>query len=358
MIHSNSSPLPWEEFGSMWRAGGLLWAGVLAAGFLSLRHFFALEVWRETWRVLAPSSLPAREISYVRVEQCFAQGVSLLRAGLVLSESYWKELDQLPFPWGKVVPAFLKGLRAEGARVLPTLQRLEDLARKDREARNDGRARVAPALAQAWVGLAMVGGCGVALPFLLDEVLVRPWSWAAVCGVSLFLGMLALVWIQSLASSVVNLGLRGVERSLILWAPLAGEMLLATLRSGCPPDLAWNRMHQELMTGAPLLAEGWGVSLWDHQRGEFSRRAGVWSVFYQLGSEMRAALMVSLMEGRSSGDSIESALQRFRFELQVETDKGLRLLSHRALVPLFALNLPAVLLMLGYAFYTVWLESV
>src|SRR3990167_5842588 len=72
-----------------------------------------------------------------------------IEAGVVPPGEAWDGLEGLPAPWGRLCSESVRGLRAGGAPVLPTLRRLRAAAESARDRESRSRARASQSLGQA-----------------------------------------------------------------------------------------------------------------------------------------------------------------------------------------------------------------
>lgn len=128
----------------------------------------------------------------------------------------------------------------------------------------------------------------------------------------------------------------------------APEALLAGIRTGTPPDLAWGQMMIDLTRNSSELATIWGGSIWD-DGGRFEVSNPAERLIARFAVRMKNLIRLSLMEGRPCVDRIEGELSTLRAELRTEIERELQSLGARSLKPLFICVAPAVfgLLILG-----------
>lgn len=279
-----------------------------------------------------------------------------LATGLVPRAERWAALRALPAPWGALSADSLEELRACGGAILPTLRRLRELAQDHDAALVEARARSSQALGQAAVCALLVPGFGSALYVFLPGVEGRAWAWGAACACAMAMSGVGALWMLAMAERARWAGLPDVARPWVLAAQCAGERFLALVRSGNPTDLAWARACALLKEGAPELAARWGASAWNAPaRGPSPRRVAPAAVaLEELGSGLRKAVQVSLMEGRPCTERVETALMALRQDLRSHIERELGLLGTRALKPLFFCVAPALLSLLAFGMWLSW----
>ena len=138
--------------------------------------------------------------------------------------------------------------------------------------------------------------------------------------------------------------------------------MLARIRSGTPPDLAWVEACREVSCFEPELALAWGGSIWgEGGAGEGGRpswlESGLGKELLSWGQGLRQALSVSVWEGRPCLDRMESSLRQLRSGCQAVVDADLQRLSIRSLLPLFLCSAPAVLGLIAFGLILTWGEA-
>ncbi|MCM2277288.1 MAG: hypothetical protein NDJ89_04375 [Oligoflexia bacterium] len=274
-----------------------------------------------------------------------------LEAGLLPAPARWDALQSLSAPWAQLTSESLGQLRSAGGALLPTLRRVRALASAHAVAWDEGRAKSAQALGQAFACALLAPLFGLILYLLLPGVSERPWMWGFACLAALGLTCAGSLWLHALAEAARWGGLAAMERPWMLAAQCAGERFLALLRSGHPPDLAWNTMLAGL---APELASSWGASIYAPSPAKPASPGGAKSAIVNAGFAIRKAIQVSLMEGRPCAERVESALESLRQELRLSVDRELALLGNRALKPLFLCVAPALLGLLSAGMALAW----
>lgn len=272
---------------------------------------------------------------------------SLLCGDLPSNES-WNRVGLIPNPWGPLAHESLSELRENGLPVLPTLERIEGLLRDQIQASAQAKARIAQAWGQAIVCGSFVPGVALALYWLLPGVSELGKIWWFCVSLALLLNLLGILWLVSLCEKARWAGLDSTHRA---WWPFVlcfGERVLALLRSGVPPDLAWTRAMPQLARGASPLVVKWGADFWTVSTPLASPRGSeMLALIEQWGSPLREGLQRSLVEGRSCSDRVESALTALKQDWEARVDRELGLLGNRALQPLFLCVAPSVLGLLG-----------
>lgn len=288
-----------------------------------------------------------------RVLQDFEES---LGAGMAPSSSQWESLLSLATPWGELIHSSVHALRTRGSSVIPTLRRLRGLADYQRESLQEARSRSAQALAQSLVASMLVPLMGAALYALLPALAQRPCAWLAVLLLGILLSAAGALWMLQISDAARWGGVSKRARPWVLASLCSGEKFLALLRSGCAPEKAWTLVCSDLGHSHAELASLWGAALWAEPVGKYKVPPGA-QALVELGSEIRKAVQVSLMEGRSCGDRVEGALESLRLDLRAAINRELSLLGARALKPLFLCVAPALLGLLFAALYMSWAES-
>lgn len=325
----------------------LLWS---LTSFLLLSSFFFLisEI-----KKLIPALLrdPQHKV-LLKVSSVLREIEETLMAGLVPPLDRWELIRTLPRPWGELAWESLHELRSSGSSLLPTLKRLRTFADAQYVALNDAKARSSQASAQVFVCSLIVPILGVSLYLILPEVERNLQSWIMACGLALIGNAFGCFWLFRLSDSARWAGLRSEHRSWILTVQCASERLIALIRSGHPPDLAWVKSFELIQKDSDALALSWGSTIWQSPKLRVSGKAE--ELIVHLASSFRKSLQVSLMEGRPCTERIETIIQSFKQDLETLTHRELNLLGTRALKPLFICVAPSLL---GLLFFGIWLAS-
>lgn len=318
--------------------------------FLILMSFFFLmsEV-----KKLIPTLLrkPQQKV-LLKVSSVLREIEESLMAGLIPPLDRWEMIQKLPRPWGELAWDSLSELRSSGSSLLPTLKRLRTFADSQYVALNDAQARSSQASAQVFVCSLIVPLLGVSLYLILPEVERNLESWLIACGLALLGNASGCFWLFRLSDAARWAGLRSERRSWILSVQCASERLIALIRSGHPPDLAWVKSFELIQKDSDVLALAWGSSIWQSPKFSISGKAE--ELIVHLASSLRKSLQVSLMEGRPCTERIETIIQSFKQDLETITHRELNLLGTRALKPLFVCVAPSLL---GLLFFGIWLAS-
>jgi hypothetical protein len=279
-----------------------------------------------------------------------------LSAGLLPEASRWERLKDLDEPWGRLAHESLSELRSRGGSLLPTLKRLRELA--DRQLRDliEGRARSANALAQALTCAGMVPLFAVALIYLLPGLAERRALWIGLSASAMGWAGIGALWLLRMAESARWAGLRRAERPGLLSAYCASERLLALIRSGLPPDLAWAQAIEAFRHESAAVASRWGSSVWAPAPPSGTASSAL-DALGRAGEAIRKAIQCALMEGRPSSERIEAAMAGLRHEIESAVERELGLLSTRALKPLFLCVAPALMGLLAAAVLLTWQDS-
>lgn len=278
-----------------------------------------------------------------------------LQAGVFPPEALWDRVTQAPAPWGPCVGAVLSLLRKRGAAVVPTLKRLRQLVREQRECLEEARAKSAPAQAQAMLGCGLVPLFGGALSLLLPDLWGRErWLWVgALIGAGIGCA-LAIVWTRRMAEQARWGALPPRVRGWLVSVPLAAEQFGALVRAGFAADIAWHELLRTLHELEPELATEWGRgSLYEvrapqvgalpaGQRNADAPDSSLRDRLAWVAVELKRAAQVSVMEGRSCLERVESLSVSLQTEIRSEIQRRVQLLSTQALKPLFFCVAPAL----------------
>jgi hypothetical protein len=294
--------------------------------------------------------------SLTRASSRFRELEDLLSSGLLPPAERWAELKTLGEPWGDLAFESLTELRSRGGALLPTLRRLRGLADEQSRDLLEGRARSSSALAQALTCAGMAPLFSLALYFLMPGLSEHRSLWLALSSVALGLSALGALWLVRMAESARWAGLSGRDRPLLFQAYCAGEKILAQLRSGQPPDIAWSQALETFRGHGSGLSLHWSPSIWAEARPPGKGPAALLALV-TAGESIRKAIQCSLMEGRPSADRIESAVAGLRSEVRAAVERELSLLSTRALKPLFLCVAPSLLGLLASGVAILWLDS-
>ncbi len=274
-------------------------------------------------------------------------------AGLVPDPRRWAQLKKLEKPWGRLASESLEDLRSSGGALLPTLHRLRALAEDHGVALEDAQAKTAQALVQSLVCAFLVPFVGVVLYLLLPAIQQNSKLWGLACAGALGWMAQGVFWMLRVAESARWGGLTPVHRTWVLSSLCAGERLLALVRLGMPPDLAWTRASEFLANETPDLAQAWGCSVWETPQVQFFGRAE--EIIVVAGHSIRKAALVALMEGRPCLERVEAVLRGLRVSMKTQVERELSLVGTHALKPLFLCIAPSIL---GLLFFALWLTGV
>ena len=324
------------------------WANYWSLGFISAAS--GLWLLFSDLRVMKLPNLQRESRGLQQVVFLLHELQETLEAGLVPQAHRWKELERLPAPWGRLASQSLQELRAQGGALMPTLKRLRTLAEEHRSSLKEAGAKSAQALAQSMICAGLVPIFGSVLYILLPGVSDRPWVWISGCALAVLSGIIGALWLMTIAECARWGGLKTAQRSWILAAQCGGERFLSLVRSGIPGDLAWTRAAELLPTS---LAVEWGHSVWAAPP-EAETNRGPARMITEVGSAVRKAVQVSLMEGRPCTERVESVLFAFREDVRAQVSRELSLVATRALKPLFFCVAPALLGLLVFGLFLGW----
>jgi hypothetical protein len=244
--------------------------------------------------------------------------------------------------------------------VLPTLKRLRALADAQTEDLLEAKARSASAMAQALTCSAMVPLLSGALYLLLPALTEHRAVWMGMSAVALAWSGVGALWLLKMAETARWAGLSRTDRPGLLSAYCTSERILALVRSGLPPDLAWSQAVEALRRGPAALSRLWCPSVWASDPRAAEPGSGeplAVRALARAGESIRRAIQCALLEGRPSTDRIEAASGALRHEMSAAVERELSLLSTRALKPLFLCVAPSLLGLLGCAILIIWRDS-
>jgi len=284
-----------------------------------------------------------------RVHRLLHELEDSLAAGLVPPAQRWQDLHGLTAPWGTLTGPSVEALRSCGAPVLATLRRFRALAVRHQEVLQEARARSSQALAQVTACGLLVPLFGAALALLLPGIEESFGLWLLACALAFLWSAAGGLWIGVIAERARWGGLHGAKRTWYLATLCVGERLLAGIRAGVPPDLAWVAALDTLGQGDLRLRLMLGVSVWEtptETGGE-----GAEAMLARAGTAIRRAIHLSLMEGQPCTERVEGVLGALQSEMRAHVERELSLLGTRTLKPLFLCVAPSLigLLVMGLA---------
>lgn len=274
----------------------------------------------------------------------------MFQAGLLPEKERWSRLKTLGPPWGRLVGETLFDLRSRGAAVLPTIKRLREFAVHLETFTLESRAQAAQAQGQALICAALVPFFGLALYGLLPEVRDAPVMWLFICVGSVLVAATGAFWMIQLADSARWAGLSPSKRKWVLFSLGVGERLLALIRSGLPPDLAWKEVIAFLEAEVPDYARFWPASIWVQNLPDLQasptlcgRESRAVRLLQAIGEALKKSVHVSLLDGKPCLERIECELDSLRREYRSVVETSLKQLPNQALKPLFICVAPAVM---------------
>ncbi len=275
-----------------------------------------------------------------------------LMLGAIPPASAWESLRDLGPPWGTLCADSLLELRSQGASLLPTLQRLRHLAQNQEASLADAQARSSQSLAQAGISATLIPLLGFSLYELLPGLQENARAWFLGCIAAWGWNALGAIWMLRIAEAARWGGLPVTQRPWLLLSSCAGERLLAWIRGGIPPDLAWAKTSGFLEFFDPLMAEAWGHSLWDEKKPQHGSQleSASW-VILDAGQSLRKTVQTCILEGTPSRERIEVALEAMRARIKACIERELQLLGTRSLKPLFLCVAPGALALFAWALY-------
>jgi hypothetical protein len=315
-----------------------LWFGFFLCLFFGLK-----EVFRDGFPGLRISS----EISSLcRTRDSLHHFEETLASGCLPDEQDWALLRSQPAPWGGLISESLIRLRSHGASLVPTLKRFRELVVSHEKNLRQGKARASQALAQAMVCALMIPLFSSVLYLMVPGVDEKRSFWFVLSFFACLWGGLASLWMLSMSEMARWGGLKKTEQPWVLESLSFGERLLATLKAGASPDLAWTESTKMLSSGLVCL---WGANIWQESSNSASTQTGPLHFresIATLGERLRRSIQVSLMEGSPSEDRMISVIESFKTEMESFQERELSLLPARAMKPLFLCVAPAVMSLL------------
>jgi hypothetical protein len=188
----------------------------------------------------------------------------------------------------------------------------------------------------------------VSLYLILPSLQQQVGIWITCCVLSGSATGIGVLWIFKMAEEARWGGLAKNRRSWLLASQCAGERILALIRAGSPPDLAWTQICERLEHDEPGLFFAWGAILWKSPEPR-KQKSHLATLLGEAGNALRKSIQISLMDGKPCLERIESTLTSLKLEIRAQMDRELELLATRALKPLFLCVAPALLGLIGSA---------
>ncbi len=316
--------------------------------------FLACHCFWPTLRILQKTLAERQPIQLLaRIETLLIEIENQLISGATIPDALWQQLQALPEPWKTLIYCSLMELRNQGAALTPTLLRLRNFTREQQVALQQARAKSSQAVFQASFFLALIPILGAALLVILPELADQQAAWGRACLGALGTSSIGSLWLLQMTQNARWAGLPHHRRLWMMASQCAGERLLALVRTGSPPDLAWFQSMESLKQICPDLALAWGLTLWqaDDSRLAASRQETAQHAILKTGAALKKAIQISLMEGHPCLSRIDMVLQSLRQSLAAHIEQELALLSTRALKPLMIWFAPSIIGLLGYGIY-------
>jgi hypothetical protein len=109
---------------------------------------------------------------------------------------------------------------------------------------------------------------------------------------------------------------------------------------------------------SPQLALEWGATIWqvrsENGSTTHAKSLSARDLLIQVGSLIKKAVQLSMMEGRPCTERVESTLEALRQQLRASVDRELSLLQTRALKPLFLCVAPTIFALLAFGLAMSW----
>jgi hypothetical protein len=289
-----------------------------------------------------------------RVIASFQEIEETLMAGLVPTSDRWGLLEKLEEPWRSLSVKSVQELRSAGASLVPTLQRLRNLANVHDFALESAHAKASQAVLQALLCSGLVPLVGTLFYWSVPGIGENLMIWLVACVFSFLCCLCGSYWMLLMASQARWGGLKKSSRCWMLASQCAAERLFAWIRMGSPADLAWIQSVTFLKIHASELSSLWGSSVWSSVLS--SKSIGLEKLILDLGVSIKKSIQVSLLEGRPCLKRLEDLMEAFRGELQSHIERELMLLPTRVLKPLFVFVAPSLMALLGLGFWLAIIE--
>jgi len=315
-----------------------VWIATFAFGVLTARALISgLADWKKANPEGELAALP-------RISMVLADLEESIEAGILPEAARWEALAELPRPWGPLAHGSAMELRRSGSAVLPTLKRIRGLADEHRESARLARAQSAQARAQAWVCAILIPLIGLTLYTLLPGLAENTGLWFACVAGALTYSSLGSVWLWKMADDARWAGLPHAKRDWPLIARCTYERLIAKVRSGTPPDLAWKELATELYADSPALVRLFHIAGAREKgalRGDVEGNPLI--AIAESGRQIQRTLRASMIEGKPCIDRLEAAAAELSSRMRACAAKELSSLGVRALKPLFICVAPSLL---------------
>jgi hypothetical protein len=311
-------------------------------GTLELVPF--LKQWSRQFGHQKTISLFRHSASHLRlIREC-------LESGQVPEMKDWLQVESFPRPWATIISNSLRELRAQGAPIISSLERLENALIEQSQLLQDSRVKSSQAMGQALAGALLVPLFSGAVYLLIPELQSEAGNFGLLVVFCSILSAGSLIWILHLSENARFGNLPPERRSWLISADSTFERLLALVSSGTPPDLAWRKALEELLLQDRNLVRAWGAQVWDPEPMSESLSDPLSRMISNLGLELRRSIQVSLIEGRACLDRLDSIHRAYRADLKASIGQELELLPQRCLKPLFIFVLPALMILLSGVF--------
>jgi hypothetical protein len=279
-----------------------------------------------------------------------------LAAGLVPTEDRFEKLAHLPKQLSEMSATPIRELRESGGELRPTLKRIRLFAEKSLEIEQISRTKTLAAFSQSVVCLCMIPVFGVAYYEMLPGIQSQSFHWFCICAFALSMCLIALIWIYRMSVSAQFGGLNQDQRGWILFVRCMGERLVARIKQGEPPDLAWDKLIADMPASCHELTLAWGIASGTDQK--LQNPSSMENLILRFGIKMKEVLVFMSLQGHPSLERVSGLVDQLNSQMDLIIKKELEQLPLRALKPLFILVCPSVLLVaLVGVFFGFWNEG-
>ncbi len=307
----------------------LLWWCASVCAVLSFVQF--LPIAKRSLVALRTRRTEVRRLDELGIE--IQDVIDSLQTGQVPTVEQWSRFQVSAPPWGELLLSIVRLLQSHGASLVPALKRFRDLIVWMRDASLEAQAKTASARMQCWMFVLGAPVLAAVLAFALPSVAQDLGTWTVLSVFGTALCLLGSAWVFRLSERAAWGGLVGEERFALLRLLGSGEKLVAFVRAGHPPDLAWTLSSMESFRTAFSSKRTFAVSAVE---------------------QCFARVMEAVDQGKPCSESLELCLGSLRSEFQNQIKRSVDSLATETLKPLFICVMPAILGLIGSA---VWIEG-
>ncbi len=294
------------------------------------------------------------ESHFTRLRNVLWEMDETLASGLIPRPETYADLQRLPKKLADFSAAPIFELRESGGELRPTLQRIRVFSEKSLEIAQLARTKTLSAFSQSVLCALMIPIFGFVYTWLLPGIQNYLSTWFLACVIAAASALCGIFWIYRLSQNARYGGLAPSRRDWIFAVQSMGERLIAKVRQGTPPDLAWDALIRELPPSCMELSRSWTFQ-WGPQK---SPNHELTETILRFGTKMHEAIALITLEGRPALDRISGIVDHLHVQMDLAIRRDLERLPVRSMKPLFLLVCPAVL---GIAFlglfFGIWAES-